>query len=315
MVKVSVIVPVYNGINYIDRCVNSLLHQTFHDFEIIFVNDGSTDQSYDMLKRYQDTTNHLIQILNKKNGGQASARNLGLQKANGDFICFVDIDDYVSENMLEKLVEKQERDKSDIVWCNAYLVKNNTFIGTLDENMIQSDDVIKNYMLNNSGPCRKLILKSLLINNDLTFPLIRFYEDVAVVPAYGTYTNKISYIDEPLYFYVLHEGSTMHQVAYNKKLECIFEAMEHLKRKCDINYQYELEYIFIDHLLHAASLRFFDFNEGIIQIEKISEIMKNEYPKWNQNKYYKSRSFKYKFICNLFYKKRFSILKLLLKKK
>lgn len=313
MIKVSVIVPVYNGVKFIDLCINSLLRQTYHDFEIIFVNDGSTDQSYEMLKHYQESTNHQIQIINKENGGQASARNLGVQNANSEFVCFVDIDDYVNEHMLEKLVEAQERTESDIVWCDAYLVKNNENIGTLDANMLRNENVCKEYILNNAGPWRKLIRKSLLLDNDLIFPLIRFYEDVAIVPAYGTYTEKIAYVNEPLYYYVLHEGSTMHQITYNKKLECIFEAMEYLNEKCKGNYQEELEYIYIDHLLHAASLRFFAFDEGKKMLDKVVQVMNEMFPKWSKNKYYKKRDWKYQLVCKLFYCKRYGVLKILLK--
>lgn len=313
MIKVSVIVPVYNGVKFIDLCANSLLQQTYHKFEVIFVNDGSTDQSYEMLKHYQNNTDLSIQIINKENGGQASARNLGIQKANGEFVCFVDIDDYVSEHMLEKLVKAQEETESDIVWCNAYLVKNNENIGTLDANMLRNENVCKEYMLNNAGPWRKLIRKSLLINNDLIFPLMRFYEDVAIVPAYGAYTDKITYVKDPLYYYVLHEGSTMHQLTYNKKLECIFEAMEYLNEKCNDNYQEEVEYIYIDHLLHAASLRFFAFDEGKIMLNKVVQVMSEKFPRWNKNTYYKKRDWKYQLICKLFYHKKYGILKRLLK--
>lgn len=314
MIKVSVIVPVYNGVKFIDLCANSLLQQTYHNFEIIFVNDGSTDQSYEMLKHYQDNTDLSIEIINKENGGQASARNLGIQKANGEFVCFVDIDDYVSEHMLEKLVKAQEETESDIVWCNAYLVKNNNNIGMLDTNMLCNENVCKEYMINNAGPWRKLIRKSLLINNDLIFPLMRFYEDVAIVPAYGVYTDKITYVNDPLYYYVLHEGSTMHQLTYNKKLECIFEAMEYLNEKCKGDYREELEYIYIDHLLHAASLRFFAFDEGKVMLNKVVQIMSEQFPRWNKNTYYKKRDWKYQLVCKLFYHKRYGILKRLLKK-
>lgn len=313
MVKVSVIVPVYNGVKFIDLCANSLLQQTYDNFEIIFVNDGSTDQSYEMLKQYQDKSSHSIQIVNKENGGQASARNLGIHKAIGEFVCFVDIDDYVSEFMLEKLVKVQEETESDIVWCDAYLIKNKEIVGTLDANMLQNNDICKKYMLNNAGPWRKLIRRSLIIENNLMFPLIRFYEDIAIVPAYGTHTNKIAYVKEPLYNYVLHEGSTMHQINYNSKLECIFEAMEYLKEKCNHKYQEEIEYIYIDHLLHAASLRFFTFEEGIKMLDKIVRVMNDTFPNWSKNKYFKKRYWKYRLICKLFYRKQYRMLKLILK--
>ena len=317
MIEISVIVPVYNAQKYIKRCVESLLIQTFRNFEIIFVNDGSTDQSRNMLMKYQleDLT---IRIIDKENGGQGSARNLGIKKARGKFLCFVDIDDYVNSEMLFKLYEKQQESDADIVWCDALKIKGDKSQGTLDERVLLTSDDVSKYVLNNASPWRKLIRASLIKDNDLFFPSIRFYEDVAVVPAYGLYASVIAYINEPLYNYDLHEGSTMHQVKYDKRLECVFEALATLKNHfidSGISNEYNdaLEFIYIDHLLHAASLRFFMFDEGKKELGAIVDVFENDYPNWKKNSYYRQRTWKYKLVCYLFYKKKYGLLNRLLR--
>lgn len=317
MVKVSVIVPVYNAVKHIDKCLKELLNQTYQNYEVIFVNDGSSDDSLKMLEDYA-STNDKITIFSKENGGQASARNVGLTKAQGEFICFVDIDDHVSIDMLEKLMEMQEKENADIVWCNSYVEKENQIIGRLDDDIVENQNPIKKYILNNNSPWRKIIRKDLLIRHDLYFPMIRFYEDIAIVPTYALYTNKIAYVNEPLYYYVLHEGSTMHQQKYTTKLECIFKALDYMKSKF-LNsgkfkkYEKEIEYLYVEHLLHAASLRFFKFEEGKESLKKIVKIINTDFRQWKQNVYYKNKGWKYKLVCNLFYYEKYKLLKLLLK--
>lgn len=316
MCKVSVIVPAYNAMSYIETCLQSLVNQKYHDFEIIVVNDGSTDKTADILFEYQKKYD-FINVINQCNKGQALARNEGVKKASGDFICFVDSDDYVSEDFLLALCRKQNESQADIVWCDAFLVKD-TIIGKLSDESILQNDEIKHYILNNSGPWRKLIRKSIIIKNDLFFPSLRSYEDVAVVPQYALYANKIVYLEDALYYYVLHEGSLMHQISFNPKLLEIFAAMDILysgfQRDGFIHdYHDEIEYLFIDHMLHAASLRFFAFDEGLNEMDKIIGTIKERFPKWQNNSYYKMRDWKYKWICKMFYKKMYGVLKIILK--
>ncbi|MFV0380803.1 MAG: glycosyltransferase family 2 protein [Breznakia sp.] len=313
--EISVIIPVYNAEKYIDRCLTSLLAQHFPSFEIIFVNDGSSDDSRKMLMQYRGK-GIPIRIIDKENGGQGSARNLGIEKACGEFLCFVDIDDYIHPDMLLRLYEKQKLTKADIVWCDAFKRKGESFCETLDKNVKWTGDEYKDYLLNNASPWRKLIRTSIIKDHNLYFPNIRFYEDIAVVGAYGLYAKHIAYVKEPLYYYDLHEGSTMHQKQYDKRLLCIFEALDYLRKQfakpqqTEV-YAKELEYLYIDHLLHAASLRFFAFRDKK-SLEKIVKILQKIYPKWCKNRYYQQKRWKYKLLCFLFYKKHYGILKRIL---
>lgn len=315
MTKISVIIPVYNANIYIKKCIQSLLAQTFRDFEIIFINDGSRDDSLKILQSY-DFHDISAEIITQENSGQAAARNRGIEKAAGDFLCFVDIDDYIEPTMLEKLNNRQVETGADIVWCDANKISENGKIQRLDEQMIKSHDAKTSFILNNAGPWRKIVKRTIIQENRLLFPMIRFYEDIAVVPAYALYAHHIEYVDEPLYNYVMHKGSTMHQVVYDSRLENIFESMAILRSHFKGMNEEEkacLEFIHIDHLLHAASLRFYQFQEGQSALEKVNHVMQEEFPNWQSNPYFKHRGWKYKVICNLFYNQHRWLLNHLLK--
>lgn len=311
MAKISVIVPVFNSERYLPQCIESILKQTFYDFEVIFINDGSKDNSVSVIKGYNDER---IKIINQENQGQAVARNNAIKEAKGEYITFVDSDDCISFCMLEKLYEKAKNTNADICWCDMSTFNDNMKVREVKE-FINLSDEKKDYIIHNAGPCAKLIRKEIIIDNELYFLTNHFYEDIAVVPAYSLFADKISYIDDSFYNYRIHNGSTMKQKTYSKKMEDIFESMEHLYSyfKDEKYYENEIEFLYIKHLLHAASLRFFNFSEGRDQIVKISNIMKEKFPKWYKNKYFQMKDIRFKIICLLIYKKKFFVLSLLLK--
>jgi len=313
--KISIIVPIYNVEEYLEKCLDSLVNQTLKDIEIILINDGSKDNSEKIVNKYLKKYEKKIIYHKKKNEGQGIARNYGINLAKGEFISFVDSDDYIDETMFEKLYNKAIEEKSDIVASIGFIeVKNG--IKTINKPNLDSTDNIKKYILNNSGPVAKIIKKEIITKNDLYFPKLRAYEDISVVPLWGIYSHKISIIDEPLYYYLIREGSTMKQVEYDEKLTHIYPSLDNLyynfTLKTKDKYKEELEWIYIEHLLHAASLRFLKFNK-LEEIKKINKTIKDRFPKWNKNKYYQKQNIKYKIVCNLIYKEKIKLLKLILK--
>ena len=115
---ISVIIPVYNVENYLRECIESVLNQTFRDFEVILVDDGSTDSSGDICDEYVEKDER-VTVIHQKNGGLSVARNTGLSEANGKYVYFLDSDDYISENALATLLNIAENDSSDIVFFDA----------------------------------------------------------------------------------------------------------------------------------------------------------------------------------------------------
>ena len=121
MPKISIIVPVYNVEEYIHRCIDSILAQTFTDFELILVNDGSHDQCGKICDEYAENDSR-IKVIHKKNGGLSDARNAGLEIAQGEYIGFVDSDDYIEHDMYEKLIEACKEYNSKLAMCGRYKV-------------------------------------------------------------------------------------------------------------------------------------------------------------------------------------------------
>ena len=232
--------------------------------------------------------------------------------ANGKYINFVDSDDWLELDALEKLHNLATKNDSDIVVCDYYEIYNNDKI---KKNGLQnfSENININYILSNPSPWNKLIKLELLKNNNINFLENYIYEDLATMPILGCYANNIAYIKEPLYNYVIRTGSTMRQSIYNKKIESIFIAIEHLdkqfkNRNFSETYKQELEFLNIYNLLYAASGRFLEYEEGKQNLTKIIKTIKNNYPNWKKNRYYKQQNTIFKVTCNIFYYNYFTFL-------
>lgn len=306
--KVSVIVPVYNMEKYLKKCLDSLVNQTLDGIEIIIVNDGSTDNSQKIIEEYSKKHKNIKSFF-QKNHGQAAARNFGLEKASGKYISYVDSDDYVEINMFERLYDEIEANKFDIVICNIIKEENDkSYIFKNYWNIKNEAD--KNFMTSHMGPVARLYNKKFLIKNNFKFMEGVIYEDLASIPLLGMYTKKIKYIDEAYYHYLIRNGSSMKQKKYSEKLESIFKVMESLSKNITDEYNDELEYLYIEHLLYSASLRFMQFNKRD-KLFMIRRIMREKYPKYYRNIYYKNKSFKFRIVCFLFYCGLYNIVKIL----
>lgn len=306
MIKVSVIVPVYNTSLYLSKCLNSLVNQTLKDIEIIVINDGSTDNSLEIINGFKKDNKNIV-VINDSNHGQGFARNRGIELAKGDFITFVDSDDFIDYDMLEKMY-KVSKDY-DVVVCDINKVFENKIQVFKNYNKYSKEDN-KNLMISHQGPVARLYRKELF--KDIRFLEGVYYEDLGMIPVLSQNVNKVKYIEEAMYYYLIRNNSTMKQKKYNKKLEDIFTVIEYLNKEIDEKYKEELEYIYIEHLLYSASLRFIDFNRKDI-INKINLIIKDKFPNWKNNKYLKNKSKKFKLVCNLVYKGKYKILKLIKK--
>lgn len=169
MPQISVIVPVYNMEKFLEKCLESIVNQSFKDFELIIVNDGSTDCSQQIIDRY--TSNYpFIKSYFQNNSGQGAARNLGIEKSSGKYLSFIDSDDYIEVNMLRDMHEKAETENADIVICDMRDIFSD---GTPDiyHDCVHYDNVLKIA----GSACNKLFRKSLI--EDLRFPAGRWYED------------------------------------------------------------------------------------------------------------------------------------------
>ena len=307
--KVSVIVPVYNTQDYLRKCLDSLLDQNLDDYEIIIVNDGSPDESQKIIDEYKK--NPIIKSYMKVNGGLSDARNYGLDRAEGEYIAFVDSDDYIRCDMLSKMYDKAKKDNLDIVVCDSINVYPSGQEVLVHSNLHYSDDEVRNYLMAAPMACTRMFKKEIF--GKVRFRVGIFYEDLQMCPKMLALTKKIGFVEEGLYYYYQRENSIMKQKKFNNKLLDIFTVLQSNKDMLEKDYPLEIEYMYITHLLRTASLRFLEYENSKLYLDKINDIFRNEYPNWRRNTYYKKSSYKLKLICNLSYMKMYGLLKLIKK--
>ena len=199
MKKVTIIVPVYNVEKFIGKCIKSVLNQTYKNFELIIVNDGSPDNSLEICN-YYNSLDDRIKIFTKENGGLSSARNYGIEKASGDYICFIDSDDYIEKDFIKNLLETALKSDSDIVICNYNRVfenkSNNAEIVTdykiseIDRNKLIRDLLI---IKEDNYACNKLYKSSLFKTN--RFPEGHNFEDLGTTYKIYLEAKKITKIN------------------------------------------------------------------------------------------------------------------------
>ena len=224
MKKVSVIIPVYNVENYLRKCLDSLVNQTLKDIEIIVVNDGSPDNSQTIIDEYVKKYPKKVVSVIQENGGQGAARNTGLLHATGEYIGYVDSDDYVEKNMYEELYKKAKEENADIVICGNNIVKENY-------ELLTKEAVDKEFLLGKMAVWNKIYKKSIIVDNKISFRSKVWYEDLDFSMKVYLSSNKISIVDKPLYNYLLREGSTMNNNNIERNLELI-ESFDSLISYC-----------------------------------------------------------------------------------
>lgn len=222
MPKVSIIVPVYKTEKYLFRCIESILSQSFNDFEVIFVDDGSPDNSGRICDDYAKIDKR-IKVFRKENGGVATARNEGLKRASGDYITFVDSDDYLDSEWLEQLVTAIEDNQTDLVLSGFTYVDEKSVeiskvvrrIGNWD---IRGLDSKINYMISNvlyfgNGweVCTSLFRRKIILDNQIMFctECHNFAEDMGFMLEYLLYCDSVVATGKTGYYYIQHSGSMM----------------------------------------------------------------------------------------------------------
>lgn len=216
--KISVIIPVYNCEDKIERCIESVTAQTFSDFELLIVDDGSTDGTGKLCDGYA-TNDNRINIFHCKNGGVSSARNFGLSKANGEYIAFVDGDDFVDVDFLDSLYSCIEKEKADMAFCNYYslketdknIVSHGFSGGEILEGTEIANVLYKNIAIGKTDGYfslwNKLFKREIIEKNGITFNKdMSFGEDMLFIIDYLRYVNKIVFTEKPLYYYEMTDG-------------------------------------------------------------------------------------------------------------
>lgn len=217
---ISVIVPIYNAAKYLRRCIDSILHQTFADYEIILVDDGSSDDSPKICDEYGACYKNII-VVHKQNQGASVARNTGIDIARGEFLCFVDADDSVSPDYLQNLYNSHEQTGADLI-IHGLQKDDGSIISPKDRNLYVGKDLSSFFCDNNlsslGGPCSKLFLKTVLLENVRFDSKIVYGEDLCFLLSYLQYCTSIYTNNISDYIYYTNAGSVSHLV-YNFEQE------------------------------------------------------------------------------------------------
>ena len=238
---VSIIVPVFNSEKYIDKCLSSILAQTYPYYEVWIIDDGSTDKSGEICDRYS-TMDRRINVIHQENSGVSAARNAGLQVLTGKYILFIDSDDYIENNMLEVLVKQAKLSDSDLVICQYFIESKNTRkeIQLNFKEFYCSPDIIKKelisryYSQNHTGLFtlwNKLLTASIIKANNLRFDTtLNRGEDAWFIFQYLIFCNRVVFIPQAFYHYIQHSGSIMH-FHYDNQYEKWVEMRKRLLRE------------------------------------------------------------------------------------
>lgn len=319
MAKVSIIVPVYNVEKYIEKCLQSLVNQTLQDIEIVLVNDGSTDHSQAIIEQYQKKYPNMIKSYFTENGGAAKARNYALEHITGEYIGFVDSDDYISVEMYEKLYNQAKKEDADIACCNYYRVKmeKNFDKRTFGNKKILAEEVFnkniyESKLLFDEVPYlwNKIFKTKLIKENHFTFDNeLRIYEDFLFTYKAFAKANKITRVEDALYFYIVAREGSLTQLLTEKRFD-IFKMYERLIAYYKEIGKYEevkdaLLYAFIKHIYIILEKRTSRQEKKIKRryLKESFQYLNTNFPEWKENIYFELQGKdKQKYLSNPYWK-------------
>ena len=276
---VSVAVPIYNVEEYLERCIKSILAQTYKNLEIMLINDGSPDNSKAIMERYAKKDKR-IKCFYKENGGLADVRNYAVKHAKGKFLCYVDSDDWIIPTFVEKMVTKMVNENADLVACEFDRVYNKK----VTKNVINID-IVKGFKVPSAW--NKLYKLELMKKYDISFPKGMWYEDLAGTSPYVMNAKKISIVNESLYMYYQNNNSIMH--TYDDRIFQIYEVLDTIEEYAKTNNLYQenkegIEFANVYHVLIGTVFRFsFHKDFSVKGIRKIVHYVEKKYPKWYTN--------------------------------
>lgn len=264
--KISIIVPVYNCSGYLDKCIYSLIHQTYQDIEIILVNDGSLDNSLEKCLEYQKNDNRIM-VISKENGGVSSARNEGIKKATGKYLMFVDADDYLDLNVVEDL--KTNLEAGTLVKVNHNVIYNNKIqMDSIDKLEYSKESYIKEILKGNiGGYCWGYLFEKNKI--ELFDEKTSYMEDTIFLIKYLKEIKKVRIIDKSKYNYLFNENSITKSNA--RVVENIIDfnySLNKIKENCKIKNT--------DYLIIKKKFKLIESELAKINTNNVKEIFENK---------------------------------------
>lgn len=234
---ISIIVPIFKVENYLDRCIESIVSQTYERLEIILVDDGSPDSCPQICEQWQEKDDR-IKVIHKCNGGLSSARNAGLDVATGEYVAFIDSDDYVDKDMYKIMIEQMQKYNANIVSCGRTIINGDKIYELYSDTKVQcfsSEEALKELYSHgkiDEAAWDKLYKRDLF--SDIRFPLGEINEDIVIMPFLMDKCTTIVSVGVPLYFYCLNGASITRSNYSNKKsilIKHIYEIEQYVRER------------------------------------------------------------------------------------
>ena len=295
----SVSVAAYNIENFIKTNLDSFVNSEVRDdIEVLVTDDESKDETAKIVLEYEKKYPNVVKLIKQKNAGQAVARNKGIKIAQGKYLFFVDIDDFLVHDAIYKLYEIAIKNDSDYVYGNYY--KHYAHKDIVESNYFTNDPK-KNAILANFAPWGKLIKKDLITKTHFQFYEGKIFEDIAVIPCLAAEAQNPYYVAEAFYYYNLaNTESTIRGASFNPKYADILAVSDFLynsfyEKNLLKQYYAELEFVFIKGILRSNIFLLAKFKEGLELIFPIRKNVLTKFPNLRKNSYLKKESFKNRF--------------------
>lgn len=321
--QISIVVPVYNVEKLIERSLMSLVNQTFGSYEVILVNDESTDNTMDIVKKVVNLKPDVFRIINQKNTGVSGARNNGLKHATGKYIYFMDSDDYLADTTLELMHEYAENNNLDLLIDGFETVtEDGSFLRSFDVNFDKKYQVIvplesKELFFMENSVWNKLFLKEVITDNNIQFEEGLWYEDLLFIRQYYIYSKRAMIITTNSYRYVQHPESIMSSMGSIKNFQIliIFEKLIKFYREHDLleDFSEYIEFIAIQNIILATVVRLSkakEFDYALDMKKKFTTM----FPKYKKNRFINNLNYKHKLLLLLVQLNQFKLIELLFRK-
>lgn len=285
---ISVVVPIYNVEAYLKNCIESLLEQDYENYEIILVDDCSTDHGLEIAKEYLRKVPEKCKLVQRKeNGGLSAARNSGIKVAIGEWITFIDSDDWVANDYLSSLYNVAYQDDADVVMGNIYYAysRSNVRASTAFGNLKNGADNKEIIAICKSYACGRLFKTKLFLESQIYFPEdIKRSEDIGTIIPILTRARHISLVEKPLYFY-FQRSTSISNSNINVDLSFYPQTLQRMYDLSKSGFESELEFRSVHEMLYGMVLLMLESNKPVTEFRNHVDRFNQNFPNWRKNQY------------------------------
>ncbi len=309
--KLSIVIPVYNTRDYLPACLNSVLRPELTDYEILIVNDGSTDDSGALASAFEKRFPGLIRLITTENGGLGAARNTGIAEARGEYLLFLDSDDCLEDTALTEILQLQDWDFDICIFDLSEVNPSGRVIGRIPGCERTGSFTLAEYpelLFQPPSACNKLFRRSLFLSADVCFPGRVWYEDLRTVPKLYPHAQRICYLPNAWYRYLVRQGSITKNGNTVRNLEILDAVSEILNEFQTLGlydqYEQQLCYMAFYNAFLTASVRVNTADPESEVQEELLQAFLSAFPSYRRNPYIQSMSLKYRLLSTLLLRRR-----------